>query len=80
MEEFCSPLHSRTYKVKLICKCEPGISLFLLKTKCRQNLVFAKACRFAITAHRAPSLMGLPGTSAPCRDTVSAIRLFVFDE
>jgi len=24
--------------------------------------------------------MGLPGTSAPCRDTVSAIRLFVFDE
>lgn len=29
---------------------------------------------------RAPSLMGLPRTSAPCRDTVFANRLFVFDE
>lgn len=50
------------------------------ENKVPQNLVFAKACHFAITAHRAPSLMGLPGTSAPCRDTVFANRLFVFDE
>lgn len=50
------------------------------ENKVPANLVLAKAFRFAITAHRAPSLMGLPGTSAPCRDTVSANRLFVFDE
>lgn len=32
--------------------------------------------------HSAPGapLMGLPGTSAPCRDTVPANRLYVFDE
>lgn len=50
------------------------------ENKVPTKFVFAKACHFAITAHRAPSLMGLPGTSAPCRDTVFANRLFVFDE
>lgn len=50
------------------------------KVPAKLGAVLAKACHFAITAHRAPSLMGLPGTSAPCRDTVFANRLFVFDE
>ena len=50
------------------------------KVPAKLSAVLAKACHFAITVHRAPSLMGLPGTSAPCRDTVFANRLFVFDE